>query len=174
MTADPPVPRRPQTLFRTVAIYLNTSQTYSAGPLLNSRPHFQALRTPGTHTDTHTHRHTCPCKVPALPLSAGCLAAHWLHSSRPQIEADGCLCVYQGMHCLESACVCTLLVRKCLKVGYENIFFCCRFLVFESHFFPPQCVCAARATDRLHAGQGGFGDGCRVGEGAGGGALTCA
>ncbi len=41
----------------------------------------------------HTLSHTCPCRTPALPLSAGCLAAHWLHSSRPWIERGWCMCL---------------------------------------------------------------------------------
>lgn len=56
-------------------------------------PHFQTLCTPNIHFFTHTHTHTCPCKSLALPLSAGCLTAHWLHSSRPQSDkADVSLC----------------------------------------------------------------------------------
>lgn len=131
-------PRTSQILFATLSIYLNAFQTYRPGPLLKPT-HISKPSAPLTHTFSHTLTHTCPCKTPALPLSPGCPAAHWLHSSRPRFSDGWCVClrVYWCIQCIGCAgkpfnvCACA---RPRIK-GYS-----CVFHVFRSDYAVSLCV----------------------------------
>lgn len=141
-------------LFVIQSVYLNAfMQTYRP----ESLPKSTHISKP-TESPIHTHAHA---KTLALPLSAGCLAAHCLHSSRPWTRGLVCLCVHLSV-CLrmywciqwiecdgKSVCMCAC-VKLCIK-GYSCV--CLRVIILlRTHMWVCVCIMCVCLRHRLQMG----------------------